>query len=79
VELAHATAIGVDFAVLAPVAATVTHLDAVALGWDGFQTLTVPASMPVYALGGMTAADLPCAIKAGAQGIAAIRGLWGGD
>jgi 8-oxo-dGTP diphosphatase len=76
-ELAHATAIGVDFAVLAPVVATTTHPDAIVLGWDGFRALVAQTPMPVYALGGMTAADLPRAIEAGAQGIAAIRGFWG--
>jgi len=33
--------------------------------------------VPVYALGGMTTADLERAWQRGAQGIAAIRGLWG--
>jgi 8-oxo-dGTP diphosphatase len=32
--------------------------------------------MPVYALGGMREADIETAWQCGAQGIAAIRGLW---
>ena len=35
-------------------------------------------TLPVYALGGLSAADLPAAIDAGAHGIAAIRGAWPG-
>jgi len=34
------------------------------------------AHLPVYALGGMTPAHLDRCIHAGAQGVAAIRGLW---
>jgi 8-oxo-dGTP diphosphatase len=32
--------------------------------------------MPVYALGGMTPAQLAQARAAGAQGVAGIRGFW---
>ena len=76
-ELAHAGSIGADFAVLAPVHPTTTHPDASPLGWDGFEKLVREATIPVYALGGMKRADLSCAWNHGAQGIAAIRGLWG--
>jgi 8-oxo-dGTP diphosphatase len=34
-------------------------------------------SLPIYALGGMEVEDIPPARAHGAQGIAAIRGLWG--
>lgn len=34
------------------------------------------ASLPIYAIGGMAAADIADARRHGAQGIAAIRGLW---
>lgn len=75
-ELAHACAIGVDFVVLSPVLATRSHPDATPIGWEMFRQLTQQATVPVYALGGMTTAHLKQAQECGAQGIAAISGLW---
>ncbi len=75
-ELAHAQAIGADFALLSPVKPTASHPGAPALGWEAFANLVDSCAMPVYALGGMTPADLGEAITHGAQGIAAIRALW---
>lgn len=76
-ELRHACRIGVDFVVAAPVRKTASHPAAPTLGWAGLRRLTELATVPVYALGGMTASDLPTAWEHGAQGIAAISGLWG--
>jgi len=75
-ELAHAAAIGVDFAVLGPVAATSSHRGQPALGWQAFAKLCADAPFPVYALGGMQRSDLARAIDAGAQGIAGISAFW---
>lgn len=72
-ELQHAEAIGVDFAVLAPVSKTSTHPDAKPLGWECFKSLVGQVNIPVYALGGMTDSDLVTAYECGAQGIAGIR------
>jgi 8-oxo-dGTP diphosphatase len=72
-ELQHAQAIGVDFAVLAPVLPTQTHPGAQALGWQQFAELVSKANLPVYALGGMSLSCLLTARQAGGQGIAAIR------
>jgi len=77
-DLALAAALEVDFAVLSPVAATASHPEASPLGWARFQSLTDHAPFPVYALGGMTAADTETSFRYGAQGVAAIRGLWAG-
>ncbi len=74
-ELAHAAAVGVDFATLSPVQPTATHPQAQPLGWERFSALVAQATLPVYALGGMQAHDIPQAWRCGAQGIAAIRGL----
>ncbi|MDP2902464.1 MAG: Nudix family hydrolase [Methylovulum sp.] len=71
-ELLHAQAIGVDFAVLAPVLPTQTHPDANALGWGQFTRLVAEVNLPVYALGGMSSSSLLTARLAGAQGIASI-------
>jgi len=78
VELARAVALGVDFAVLGPVQATLTHPGAKPLGWERFAALARGAGLPVFALGGMTPGDLDAAWRRGAQGIAMVRGSWQG-
>jgi 8-oxo-dGTP diphosphatase len=76
-ELLHAQKIGVDFVVLAPVLQTTTHPGAKVLGLGQFAELTAKINIPVYALGGMSKADLPTVQKLGGQGIAAIRAFLG--
>ncbi len=75
-DLQRAADLGLDYALLAPVQPTLTHPGAPPLGWKRFGELTDLAALPVYALGGLSPADLDAAIQHGAQGIAAIRGLW---
>jgi 8-oxo-dGTP diphosphatase len=75
-ELGHAMAIGLDFAVLGPVKATASHPGAEPIGWDGFRRIADGASIPVYAIGGMRTADMHEARRAGAHGLAMIRGSW---
>ena len=75
-ELALARSLGVDFAVLSPVRATPGHPDARPIGWEGFAQHVDSVDFPVFALGGLGPADREAAWAAGAQGIAAIRGLW---
>ncbi len=75
-ELAHAARIGADFATLSPVLATASHPTARPLGWTQMRALIENAALPVYALGGLEPADVATARMHGAQGIAAIRGLW---
>jgi len=77
-ELLQAENLGVDFAVLSPVLPTLSHPDAEVLGWDGFSKLCRSTSVPLYALGGMSAEMLAQSWAQGAQGIAGIRGLWPG-
>jgi 8-oxo-dGTP diphosphatase len=74
-ELERAMALELDFAVLGPVKPTASHSGSV-LGWQGFATLAQGASLPVYAIGGLTLADLEDAWRAGAHGVAMIRGAW---
>jgi 8-oxo-dGTP diphosphatase len=78
-DVARAGALGLDFAVLGPVLPTPTHPQAVPLRWDGFAVRAAGARLPVYALGGLTAADLDCAVDAGAHGVALRRAAWPGD
>lgn len=75
-ELALAERMGVDFVTLSPVLPTRSHPDAPPLGWERAGELTERCAFPVYLLGGLSAEQLPRAQAAGAQGIAAIRGLW---
>ena len=75
-ELDHACRIGVDFVVVSPVLATATHPGARPLGWRNLQNLSDRATVPVYALGGMTLKDVPTAWEHGCQGIASVSALW---
>jgi 8-oxo-dGTP diphosphatase len=75
-ELQHAAALGLDYALLSPVALTASHPQAIPLGWERFADWVARVNLPVYALGGMGIADIPTAKHHGAQGVAAIRGLW---
>lgn len=75
-ELARVADLGLDYALLSPVLPTATHPEAEPLGWSRFADWVEPARLPVYALGGLAPDDLETAIAHGAQGIAAIRGLW---
>ncbi len=75
-EIARAGALDCDFAVLGPVRDTPSHPGARVLGWDGFAQAVAGARLPVYALGGLGAADLDAAIERGAHGIAMRRRAW---
>ncbi len=74
-ELAHAADIA-DFAMLSPVQPTASHPGEPALGWEAFAQLAAQSPIPVYALGGVTLADLDVARRHGAHGIAMLRGAW---
>ena len=71
-ELERAMQLELEFAVLGPV-----KDKAPALGWDKFRALAALSSIPIYAIGGLTRADLQDAWRAGAHGVAMIRGSWG--
>ncbi len=75
-ELALASRLRLDFAVLGPVAPTATHPGAAGLGIQRFAELIHDCPMPVYALGGMDKHWLDPVKTARGQGIAAIRALW---
>lgn len=75
-ELTRASSLRVDFATLSPVAATASHPDVTPMGWDAFQCLVEAVALPVYALGGMQAADAVQARAMGGQGVAGIRGFF---
>jgi 8-oxo-dGTP diphosphatase len=75
-SLQRAEGLGCDFAVLGAVASTPTHAGAPGIGWAAFMALREQTGLPVYAIGGLSQADIAIARSHGAQGIAAIRALW---
>ena len=77
-ELRAAKAVEADYAFLGNVLPTASHPGKPALGWEAFSHLIADLPLPVYAIGGLGPGDLETAWAAGAQGIAAIRGLWRG-
>lgn len=74
-QLAHAAAIGADYATLGHVLDTPSHPNEAPLGWCAFSQLVSAARLPVYGIGGLSPTDLPQARQCGAQGIAGI-GFW---
>jgi len=75
-ELAHAEAIGVDFACLSPVRPVRGYGKAKPLGFGGFADKVRKCGIPVYGLGGLSREDLPEIRKAGGRGIAGISAFW---
>ena len=75
-ELRNAEELGCDFALLSPVLVTQTHPGAPHLGWGRFAAIAAGSSIPVYALGGLTHADMHTAWQHGAHGIALLRQAW---
>ncbi|MDD5241280.1 MAG: Nudix family hydrolase [Sulfuricella sp.] len=78
-ELERAAELDLDFVVLSPVKPTQSHPGAPVLGWVRFAHLAVGMPMPVYALGGVSGADLDEARQHGAHGVAMLRGAWVGS
>lgn len=72
-EIERAMALELDFAVLGPVKEKAGPLP---LGWTRFAAMVHGTTIPVYAIGGLTRADLEDAWRAGAHGVAMIRGAW---
>ena len=75
-ELRRAEALGCDFVLLSPVLPTQSHPGAPHLGWENFAEIAAGSSMPVYALGGLTQADMQTAWQHGAHGISLLRQAW---
>jgi 8-oxo-dGTP diphosphatase len=75
-ELRHAAELGLDFVLLSPIKPTRSHPDAHPLGWQSFSAMISDYPLPVYALGGLTEADLQNAWSYGAHGICMQRSAW---
>jgi 8-oxo-dGTP diphosphatase len=72
-ELERAAELGCDFAVLGAVNPTQSHPGQAPLGWEKFAAIIVNTPIPVFAIGGLTHADLSTAMAHGAHGIALQR------
>jgi 8-oxo-dGTP diphosphatase len=75
-ELRRAQMLGCDFVLLSPVLPTKSHPGAAHLGWDNFAAIAADSTIPVYALGGLSHADMFSAWQHGAHGIALLRQAW---
>jgi 8-oxo-dGTP diphosphatase len=75
-ELDRAMQLELDFAVLGPVKEKSTADKSPALGWQRFAEIARGTSIPLYAIGGLAKGDLEDAWRAGAHGLAMIRGAW---
>jgi 8-oxo-dGTP diphosphatase len=75
-ELARASALGADLAVLSPVLPTASHPGEPGMGWEKFAELVRGYPLPVYALGGMKPESLDDARRHGAHGIALLGDIW---
>ena len=75
-ELRRAEALGCDFVMLSPVLPTKSHPGAAHLGWENFSVIASGSSIPVYALGGLTHANMETACQHGAHGISLLRQAW---
>jgi len=75
-ELQRAEALGCDFVMLSPVLPTKSHPRAAHLGWENFSAIATGSSIPVYALGGLTHADMQAAWQHGAHGVSLLRQAW---
>jgi 8-oxo-dGTP diphosphatase len=75
-ELIMAREKAIDFITLSPVLSPSYKPAASTLGWQTFSELLAHAHCPVFALGGLSLADLTQAKRMGAHGIASISSFW---
>jgi 8-oxo-dGTP diphosphatase len=75
-ELERAMELELDFVAVGAVKLTASHVKGPLLGWDRLAALIAGSSVPVYAIGGLDNEDLAPAWRAGAHGVAMIRGAW---
>jgi 8-oxo-dGTP diphosphatase len=71
-EISQAEKLRVDYVVLGPVKPTASHPGAAPLGWERFAVLARDRPMPIYAIGGLTRADMAEARRHGAHGLALL-------
>jgi len=74
-EIRIAADLGLDLAMLSPVASCSSHPDSIPLGWNDFERLVRYAPLPVMAHGGVAPDDWHRARSLGAFGVAGSQGF----
>lgn len=75
----RAEADGADYAIFGPIYETPTHAGAACAGTTALRQVVDAVSIPVIAIGGVTADRVPEVMAAGASGIAVIRAILAAD
>ncbi len=75
-ELQRAAELELDFVLLSPILPTASHPGAAHLGWDTLAQWLRDYPLPVFALGGLTRANLDLARGLGAHGVALKGAAW---
>lgn len=70
---------GADWCVAGPAFATASHPGHAGGGAALITAVVAATGLPVVAIGGITPAEVPPMLQAGAHGVAAVRGIWGSD
>ena len=74
-DLQHA--LGADYVALGPVFPADDRRPGIAIGIVEFERLARASAIPAIAIGGITTATAADAVRAGARGVALIRGIFG--
>jgi len=74
-----AEARGMGYLVRGSVFPTGSHPNSAPVGVEGLVAVTIAASLPIYAIGGITPDRVQACLAAGAHGIAVIGAVWDAD
>lgn len=75
-QLDRAIELNLDFAVLTPIQKSISHPDAMYIGWKNAECFPKKTDIPLYAAGGMGISDIEKAKNLGFVGIASLGALW---
>jgi thiamine-phosphate pyrophosphorylase len=78
-EARAAAAAGADYIAVGPVFGSATKSERAPVGCDAIRRARAAVVCPIIAIGGITPANAPDAIRAGADGVAVISALCGAD
>lgn len=67
---------GADYLLFGPIFATSSHPETAPVGLESLQTLAASVSIPVFAVGGITASNAASCLQNGAAGVAVISAVW---
>ena len=72
----RAEALGADYLIYGSVFSTASHPETAPVGLDELSKVTQAVSCPVYAIGGISAANAKSCKEAGAYGVAVMSAVW---